>query len=59
MKVVKAIIVAALLFFVTLIVGIAAEGVVGVRFNMAGIGSIVAIALVGAAMLYAIFRKDN
>ena len=35
-------------FIIVLLVSVLAEGIIGVRFNMAGIGSIVGIALVGA-----------
>lgn len=59
MKVVKTIMMAMALFFIVLIIGIAAEAVIGVRFNMAGIGSIVSIALVGAVTLYVSFRKNR
>ena len=34
-------------FIIVLLVSVLAEGIIGVRFNMAGIGSIVGIALVG------------
>lgn len=38
-------------FIIVLLVSVLAEGIIGVRFNMAGIGSIVGIALVGAILL--------
>ncbi len=44
-------------FIITVLVSVLAEGTIGVRFNMAGIGSIVGIALVGAVLLYAIRHK--
>ena len=39
-------------FIIVLLVSVLAEGIIGVRFNMAGIGSIVGIALVGAILLF-------
>ena len=44
-------------FIIVLLVSVLAEGIIGVRFNMAGIGSIVGIALVGAILLFAIRHK--
>ena len=44
-------------FIIVLLVSVLAEGIIGVRFNMAGIGSIVGIALVGAILLFAIRQK--
>ena len=46
-----------LLFIITVLVSVLVEGIIGVKFNMAGIGSIVGIALVGAVLLYAIRHK--
>ena len=46
-------------FIITVLVSVLAEGTIGVRFNMAGIGSIVGIALVGAVLLYAIRHKNK
>ncbi len=46
-----------LAFIITIIAGILAEGIIGVRFNLPGIGSIVAIALIGAIILYTIRHK--
>ena len=40
-------------FIIVLLVSVLAEGIIGVRFNMAGIG----IALVGAILLFAIRHK--
>lgn len=59
MKFAKAIIEAALLLFVTLIVEVAADGVVAVRFNMVDISTIVVMDIVGVAILYAISPKDD
>ena len=46
-------------FIIVLLVSVLAEGIIGVRFNMAGIGSIVGIALVGAILLFAIRHKNK
>lgn len=44
------------LFVMTVFVSVLVEAI-GIRFNMAGIGSIVDTALVGAVLLYAIRHK--
>ena len=38
----------------TLVLGILAEATIGVNFNMAGIGSIVAVAVMGVFILWAV-----
>lgn len=38
----------------TLILGVLTEATIGVRFNMPGIGSMVAVAIMGAFILWAV-----
>ena len=45
------------IFMIVLLVSVRAEGIIGVRFHRAAIGSIVGIALVGAILLFAIRHK--
>lgn len=44
-------------FFVTLIAGVFAEATVGVRFNMPGIGTVLAVAIMGAIIISMIKKK--
>ena len=48
---------AILAFFVTLIAGVFAEATVGVRFNMPGIGTVLAVAIMGAIIISMIKKK--
>lgn len=48
-----------LVFFVTIIIGVYAEAWIGVKFNMPGIGTIVAAAFVGSIILWTLRHKER
>lgn len=39
-------------FIITLVVGVLAEATIGVKFNMSGIGAIIAVAIMGAFIIH-------
>ena len=44
-------------FLVTVIIGVLAEATVGTRFNMSGFGVIIAVAIMGAFIIWVVRHK--